>query len=130
MQIPLNPSSSPNKPPLELKKINLYSTGYKGKVFTNHFYKSMNHNFGIEIEIRNNTSKMQNIRIGGCIYDHNGNTTSRWNTTINVSPHTTYKYDCYVKDEAFTRMKEGKYKVQFWINDKKVQKEYFYVTYK
>ena len=36
MKIPLNPSS---RPPLELSKIRLYSTGARGKVYTNHFYK-------------------------------------------------------------------------------------------
>lgn len=57
MQIPLN-QSQPSRPPLELVSIKLYSTGLK-KVFTNHFYKSMNHNFGVEILVKNNTNQIQ-----------------------------------------------------------------------
>ena len=56
MQIPLNVPSQPKRPPLELCKISLYSTGARGKVFTNHFYKALNHNFGVEMVIRNNKS--------------------------------------------------------------------------
>ncbi len=127
MKIPLSPST--NRPPLELCSIKLYSTGLK-KVFTNHFYKSMNHNFGIEIMIRNNTSQLLTMRIGGCIYDDKGATIIRWNGNKKISPNCSLKYDFYVKEKSFSQMKEGKYKVQFWINDKKVQKEYFVVTYK
>lgn len=128
MQIPLNPSQS-KRPPLELCSIKLYSTGLK-KVFTNHFYKSMNHNFGVEITIRNNTSQLQNVKIGGCVYDNNGTTVIRWNGNKRVNPNSSVSYDFYVKEQSFSQMKEGKYKIQFWINDKKVQKEYFKITYK
>lgn len=68
MQIPLNVPLQPKRPPLELCKISLYSTGARGKVFTNHFYKALNHNFGVEMVIRNNTSVVQSVKIGGCIY--------------------------------------------------------------
>lgn len=129
MQIPLSPSSQPKRPPLELCSIKLYSTGLK-KVFTNHFYKSMNHNFGVEITIRNNTSKTQNMRIGGCVYDEKGTTVIRWRSNKQINPHCSVPYDFYVKEADFSQMKPGKYKIQFWINDKKVQKEYFTVTYK
>jgi len=129
MQIPLSTPQQPKRPPLELLSIKLYSTGLK-KVFTNHFYKSMNHNFGVEITIRNNTSQLQNMKIGGCIYDDKGTTIIRWNANKKINPHSSIPYDFYVKEESFSRMKEGKYKIQFWINDKKVQKEYFAVTYK
>lgn len=128
MQIPLNPSQS-KRPPLELCSIKLYSTGLK-KVFTNHFYKSMNHNFGVEITIRNNTSQLQNVKIGGCVYNDNGKTVIRWNGNKRVNPNSSVSYDFYVKEQSFSQMKEGKYKIQFWINDKKVQKEYFIITYK
>lgn len=81
MQIPLSTSQQPKRPPLELLSIKLYSTGIK-KVFTDHFYKSMNRNFGVEITIRNNTSKMQEMKIGGCIggciYDSNKNKAANW----------------------------------------------------
>ncbi len=130
MQIPLTPSTPPRKPPLELCKIRLYSTGARGKVFTDHFYKALNHNFGVEILMRNNTAKMQLIKVGGCIYDDKGNTVVRWNGTKSIGGHSSNTYDFYVREDSFSKMKEGKYKVQFWLNDKKVQKEYFTVTYK
>lgn len=129
MQIPLSPSQ-PKRPPLELCSIKLYSTGLK-KVFTNHFYKSMNHNFGVEILVKNNTSQVQTIRVGGCIYDDKGNTLTKWkNANIQIPPHGSKTWDFYVRETTFSKMKDGKYKIQFWINDKKVQKEYFTVTYK
>lgn len=129
MQIPLN-QSQPKHPPLELVSIKLYSTGLK-KVFTNHFYKSMNHNFGVEMVIRNNTTKMQVVKIGGCINDENGKLITKWNP-INkkISPNNSITQDFYVKEYIFTGMKIGKYIVQFWINDKKVQNEHFTITYK
>ena len=130
MQIPLNHTSKPQRPPLELCKIQLYSTGIKGKVFTNHFYMSMNHNFGIEIQMRNNTSRVQAVKVGGCVYDSNGNMITKWGGTKNIAANSSCAYDFYVRNETFSKMKEGKYKVQFWLNDKKVQKEYFTVTYK
>lgn len=130
MQIPLNPSTPPKRPPLELCKIRLYSTGARGKVFTDHFYKALNHNFGVEILMRNNTAKMQSIKVGGCIYDDRGNPVVRWIGTKSIGGHSSNAYDFYVREDAFSKMKEGKYKVQFWLNDKKVQKEYFTVTYK
>lgn len=128
MQIPLN-SSQPKRPPLELCSIKLYSTGLR-KIFTNHFYKSMNHNFGVEITIRNNTNQSQSMRIGGCVYDDKGMVIVRWNSTKNINAISSNSYDFYAKEQTFSKMKEGKYKIQFWINDKKVQKEYFTVTYK
>lgn len=130
MQIPLNTSSQPKRPPLELCSIKLYSTGLK-KVFTNHFYKSMNHNFGIEILVRNNTNTEQSIRVSGCIYDNSGKTIEKWsNANIKIPKQRSITWDFYVKEDRFSKMKEGKYKVQFWINNKKVQKEYFTITYK
>lgn len=130
MQIPLSPSTQPKRHPLELCKIRLYSTGVKGKVYTNHFFKSMNHNFGIEISMQNNTAKSQAVRVGGCVYDDKGSTIVKWGSTKNINPHSLSTYDFYVRDNTFATMKEGKYKVQFWLNDKKVQKEFFTITYK
>lgn len=129
MQIPLN-QSRPKRPPLELVSIKLYSTGLK-KVFTNHFYKSMNHNFGVEMIIRNNTTKLQIVKIGGCINDDKGNLIIKWNpTNKKVVPNSSCKQDFYVKESGFSKMKDGKYIIQFWINDKKVQNEHFTITYK
>ena len=130
MQIPLRPVNKPIRPALELCKIDMYSTGVRGKVFTNHFYKSMNHNFGVEILLRNNTYSIQKVRIGGCVYDAQGNTFIRWNGIKDIQALSTSTYDFYVKEDTFSKMKEGKYKIQFWINDKKVQKDFFTITYK
>lgn len=129
MNIPLSPANN-KRPPLELRSIRLYSTGIK-KVFTKHFYKSMNHNFGVEILVMNNTNIPQTIHVGGCIYDNSGKEIIKWkNVHITISPRSSKKQDFFVKDFYFSHMSEGTYKVQFWINDKKVQKEFFTISYK
>lgn len=129
MNIPLNPVK-PKRSPLELCSIKLYSTGIN-KVFTKHFYKSMNHNFGVEIFVRNNTQIPQTIHVGGCIYnDHGREIIKLKNVNITISPQSSKKYDFFVKETQFAHMNEGTYKVQFWINDKKVQKEFFTISYK
>lgn len=125
MNIPTNPQ----KPSLEMKSIKLYSTGLK-KVFTNHFYKSMNHNFGIEITIKNNTNKIQEMKIGGCVYDSNRKAAANWISNKKINPHSCTLYDYYVKEQTFNKMKAGKYIVIFWINDKKVKEATFTITYK
>lgn len=129
MQIPLSTSQQPKRPPLELLSIKLYSTGIK-KVFTDHFYKSMNRNFGVEITIRNNTSKMQEMKIGGCIYDSNKNKAANWIGNKKINPHSTVPYDFYVTEDRFSKLSAGKYVVIFWINDKKVKESDFTITYK
>lgn len=130
MQIPLNVPSQLKHPPLELCKISLYSTGARGKVFTNHFYKALNHNFGVEMVVRNNTSTTQTIKIGGCMYDVQGNTVVKWVTTKQIAAYSSSTQDFYVREETFSKLKEGKYKIQFWINNKKVQKDFFTITFK
>lgn len=129
MQIPLSTSQQSKRPPLELLSIKLYSTGIK-KVFTDHFYKSMNRNFGVEITIRNNTSKMQEMKIGGCIYDSNKNKAANWIGNKKINPHSTIPYDFYVTENTFSKLNAGKYVVIFWINDKKVKESNFTITYK
>ena len=130
MQIPI---VAPQRPPLELCEIKLYSTGLKGKVFTNHFYKSLNHNFGITMVVKNNTAQLQAVRVGGCVYEadsNNGNTIVRWNKNLSIPAYHSLTHDFYVYETSFSSMKTGRYKVQFWINGKKVQKEFFTITYK
>lgn len=126
MQIPI---SQPKRPPLELSSIKLYSTGLK-KIYTKHFYRSMNHNFGVEVKMKNNTSRVQEVRIGGCIYDSHDNIVNRWNATKHIQANSSSQYDFFVKDDVFSRMKDGKYKFLVWINDKRVQDVYFTVSYK
>jgi len=131
MNIPINPTPQPYRHPLELCNIQLYSTGSRGKVFTNHFYRSMNHNFGVEMQIRNNTSQLQIVRIGGRIYDSLGNTVIKWNTaTKQISARCSVTHDFFVRESTFSTMRDGKYKVQFWINGERVQKDFFTVSYK
>ena len=128
MKIPTS-SLQPKRPPLELLHIKLYSTGLK-KVFTDHFYKSMNHNFGVQITIRNNTSKLQYMKIGGCIYDIHGKKIVNWIGNKKINPHCKASYDFYVKEQQFLKMNAGKYTIIFWINDKKVKEDTFIITYK
>lgn len=130
MQAPFEVTLKPYRPPLELRKISLYATGVRGKVYTDHFYKSMNHNFGIEMVLQNNTSKTQTVKIGGCVYDMEGNTVIKWGATKQLLANCQSTQDFYVREETFSELKVGKYKVQFWINDKKVQRDFFTITYK
>lgn len=116
---------------VSLEKIRLYCTGAKGKVFTTTFRKSINHNFGIEVVIDNNTSQTQTVKLGHCIYDESGtNTMFKGTFYPKVKPHSTLTENIYVDAKAFAKMKKGKYKSQFWLNDKKVQKVFFTVEEK
>lgn len=109
---------------VELTKISLYSTGKKGKVYTTKFYKSINHNFGIEITLKNNTIKTQNAKVGWCIYK-DGNEIAKGNFNKKINPNSSLTTDFYVKEKAFKHLNIGKYKSQFWVNNVKVQKVFF-----
>ena len=129
-QIINNKISSRNQA-ITLKKIRLYCTGAKGKVFTTEIPKLLTHNIGIEVVIKNNTSQIQNVKLGCCIYDESGNNTV-FNRTFwpKVKPYTKLTENIFVDATAFSKMKKGKYKSQFWINDKKVKKIFFTVKEK
>lgn len=124
MRIP----SVSKRPALELKSIKIYSTGYKGKIFTEHIYKSKNHNFGIEISIQNNTSSSKDVKVGGCVYDNFDNIVARWNTTMIINPHTSNATDFYITHDKFARLHVGTYHMRFWINDKRMPIKYFEIT--
>lgn len=115
---------------IKLQSIRLYSTGAKGKVYTTKFYKSINHNFGIEIVLKNNSNRTIKVQLGHCIYDSQGNIIFKGNFYPAVNPNSTFKQDIYVEAEAFEKMKVGKYKSQFWLNNTRVQKVYFSVIKK
>lgn len=115
---------------VDLRSIRLYSTGAKGKVYTNKFYKSINHNFGIEVVLENRTSQYQQVQLGHCIYDSNGKTVLKGNFRPKIKPHCICTQDIYVDANTFAKMKTGTYKSQFWLNDTKVQKVHFTVTNK
>lgn len=116
------------RPALELKYIKLYSTGRKGKRFTDHFYKARNHNFGVEILIQNNTANQQNVKVGGCVFDSSDNIVARWNGSMIISPHGSNKTDFYIGHEKFEQLHVGTYHFRFWINDKKMPIKYFDIT--
>lgn len=131
MQIPVNPSVP--KPPLELVSIRLYSTGARGKVYTKKFYKSMNHNFGVEMVIRNNTAVTQAVRMAGRVYNSEGNEVLKWSGGkfhYNINANTSQVYNFFARESSFSSMAAGKYKIQFWINNTKVQREFFEISYK
>lgn len=113
----------------EIQSIRLYSTGKKGKVYTDKFYKQLNHNFGIEILLKNNTNVQQNVKVGWCIYK-DGSEIMKGTFNKKINANSTATNDFYVKEESFKRLKSGKYKSQFWVNDKRVQKVYFYILNK
>lgn len=91
----------------------------------------MNHNFGVEMLIRNNTEGVQIVKIGGCINNADGKLIIKWNPkNKKIAAHSSIMQDFYVKEDSFAEMKTGKYIIQFWINDKKVQNQQFTITYK
>lgn len=117
--------------PLELESIRLYGTGPNGKVYTDHFYRMLNHNFGIEIRIRNNTMQSQKMRLTCCIYpvgSDSDKTLYKWNKVVDIREKSTSSIDFYVTATSFSRIPIGKFKVQFWINNQKVKKTFFTVT--
>lgn len=117
------------KKTIELINIRLYSTGKKGKVYTNNFYKSMNHNFGVEIKLRNNTSLLQNVKVGWCIYKKGKEIMKgTFNKKVNANGFMTT--DFYVEKQAFNDLRVGKYESKFWVNDQRVQKVYFTISNK
>lgn len=130
MEVPLNGSSRVSRSPLELCKMKLYSTGVKGKVYTDHFYKLLNHNFGIEIAVRNNTRKTESAKVTGCLYDITGNTILKWHKNMDIMANHTLGCDFYVENKSFSQMKEGEYKIKFWINNTEIPKQYFYISNK
>lgn len=109
---------------VQLRKIQLYSTGKKGKVFTTEFHKMMNHNFGIELTLENTSSSVQNVKVGWCICKGDDKVI---NGTFNKRIHArqTLTCDFFVKQDAFARLQPGEYKSLFWVNDVRVQRKYF-----
>ncbi len=112
---------------VSLQNIRFYSTSSKGKVYTTKFYKSINRNFGIEVILNNTSCKAQVVHLGHCIYDDSGKVVFKGNFMPKINPHSTVKQNIFVKPNDFAQMKSGKYKSQFWMNDKKVQKVFFTV---
>lgn len=126
---PRNTSISSIRKNIKLTNIRLYSTGKKGKVYTTKFYKAINHNFGVEITLKNNTNLLQNVKVGWCIYK-NGNEIIKGTFSKKVNANSSLTNDFYVKEQAFSNLKVGKYKSQFWVNDQRVQKVYFTISNK
>lgn len=110
--------------------VNLYATSSNGKIFTNHFYRSRNHNFGVEVRIQNNTSYVYSFNIAGCVYDSNGVEIFRWNRIKKkvLPSNLPAESNFWVDRDKFLAMRDGKYKVQLWINDIKVVKVFFTVS--
>lgn len=129
-KISTNTTSTSNES-ISLEKIKLYCTGAKGKVYSKVFYKSVNSDFGVEVIIRNNTPKLQNVKLGHCIYDKSGNNTMFQKTLyIKINPHSSFTQRIRVSPEDFSKMKTGEYKSQLWINDEKVQRVFFTIKNK
>lgn len=117
------------KVPLSIS-VDLYATSSNGKIFTNHFYRSKNHNFGVEVRIQNSTSYVYSFNIAGCVYDSNGVEIFRWKRTTKEVPPSNLPAESYfwVDRNKFLTMGDGKYKVQLWINDIRVIKVFFTVS--
>ncbi len=110
--------------------VNLYATSSNGKIFTDRFYRSRNHNFGVEVRIHNSTSCVYCFNIAGCVYDSNGVEIYRWKkTTREVYPsNAPTEYYFWVDRNKFLAMRDGKYKMQLWINDIRAIKVFFTVS--
>jgi len=110
--------------------VNLYAFDSNGKIFTDHFFRSRNHNFGIEVRILNSTSRVYSFNIAGCLYDSNGVEIFRWKRiTKEVIPSNSPTKSYFNVDRnKFLAMRNGEYKVQFWINGIRVVKMFFTVS--
>ena len=129
MNIPVN--SSPPKSPLELISIRMYCNAAMGKFYNKRFYKSVNSNFGVEMVIRNNTNTMQTVRMAGRVYNSEGTEILKWSGGkyhYNINPFSSQEFNFWIYESAFANMNPGKYKIQFWINNTKVQREYFEIV--
>ncbi|MCI7243071.1 MAG: hypothetical protein MR549_04255 [Lachnobacterium sp.] len=117
------------KPSLELKSLKFYSEGIQ-KVYTKHFYKSLNKQFGIEFLIKNNTSEIQSLKIGGCILASDGVVVAKWIDNEKINSNSTGRYSYHADEKLFNKLKTGKYSVRCWINDRLVKESSFIITYK
>ena len=117
-------NTNSNNTKVELTRLLLYGTGKKGKVYTKTFHKEMNHNFGIQLTLKNNSNVQQDVKVGWCIY-REGTEILKGTFYEKINAHDVLDKDFYVKDFAFNKMKAGEYKSQFWLNDERVQKVYF-----
>lgn len=118
------------KPPLTAEG-KLFSTGIRGPVFTNHFYTSMNKDFGVKISVKNNTSSVQTIKTGGRVYNSYNVSVYNWQVRIyQVPAYRPFKKNFWVPEKIFSKLAEGTYTVHFWINDKKIVAEPITITYK
>lgn len=126
------PTYSPKRPPLEVRELELYSIGARGNVLTNRFYKSMNRTFGVKMVVQNNTAEDQLLKISCCVYDtrDQDETLIKWGTTRKVKPYNKLTKEFNIHEEEFSRLREGNYKIQFWINGKRVMKKFFTIAYK
>lgn len=114
-----------NSHDVELFKIRLYATGKKGKTYTTNYNKNVNHNFGVELILKNNTSCIQKVQIEGAIHNKNKRFITGWSSAKKIKANSILSFDFYVKKEDFSIMKQGEYSVQFCIDDEHVQKQYF-----
>lgn len=118
-----------SRPELELCSVKLYSTGVRGKVYTNHFYTKLNHNFGIEIVLKNNTYIKFFLKMGGCLYNSRGDVVCNWRRNFDIAPYNQREYDFYMNERDFIKLLPGRYKIQFWVNNKKILSKSFEVSY-
>lgn len=89
----------------------------------------MNHNFGIEVTLKNHSSLLKNVKVGWCIYKE-GKEIIKGTFNKKVNAYSSITTDFYVREQTFNNLKIGKYKSQFWVDDKRVQKVYFNVLNK
>lgn len=120
-----------NNGTIKLVKVLLYSTGARGKVFTKKFYKRINHNFGIELVIRNDSNKRQSISVKWSIYDvTNQRDVIADNSVIKIAAREKLIHDIYVSDKEFVKLPTGEYESRFCINGKQAPKMNFYILEK
>lgn len=118
-----------NQRSVDLVNIRLYSTGLKGKVYTNVFYKMINHNFGIEITLKNYSSVSKKVKIGWCVYKGDEEVV-KGTFYKKVNANSSLTSDFYVKKNFFDNLNCGKYTSVFWLNNQRVQKTYFTIQNK
>lgn len=115
------PIRQPTPKPMEFLSAKPFFNGPRGKNFTNTFRYAYLESFGMELTVKNNTQRPQEILIDGILYDSADKKVCEWHLTRKVDASSTKPYHCYVTKEVFaTLSNKGQYKFVFWLNKVKV----------
>lgn len=110
---------------IELISVKLFYESLEGKVYTRSFDKNVTNNIAVEILIKNNILHEQNLKIAYSLYNGNSRVDGILEDQIDADDILTVRL--IIISEILEEMK-GQYKMQFWLNDKKIPEVYFTVV--